>query len=285
MSSTVLPARRFRVSRIRKTTIASFVGVAVVWVLVSILEGHDSSGQPKVPGPVDVVTSFKHFADYWPGGLGVPSTQFHAHITTAGVLLGFAYNTGLTVMHTLAGVILGTLLAVGLAVAVSWSAAVREALSIPAHVGRLLPLLAMTSLFALWFGDSDIGVILFVTFTSFALVFPIALNSIGNVPQFYEHYALSLGAKRARTYFEVILPAGLPPIRSGVLLALGFGWSCAIAAEYISTQYGLGHILQNAAYFDRTGLLALIGAVALALAGLSVVLAERAMRWVTRWAE
>jgi ABC-type nitrate/sulfonate/bicarbonate transport system permease component len=162
---------------------------------------------------------------------------------------------------------------------------VRQAISIPAHVGRLLPLLAMTSLFALWFGDSHIGVILFVAFTSFALVFPIALNSIGNVPGYYAQYARSLGASGRRTYFEVILPAGLPPIRSGVLLALGFGWSSAIAAEYITAQYGLGHIVKNAEYFARTGLLGLVGLVALLLAGASLYLAERGLRWLTRWAD
>jgi ABC-type nitrate/sulfonate/bicarbonate transport system permease component len=127
--------------------------------------------------------------------------------------------------------------------------------------------------------------VLFVAFTSFALVFPIALGSIGNVPGYYAQYARSLGASGRRTYFEVILPAGLPPIRGGVLLALGFGWSSSIAAEYITAQYGLGHIVKNAEYFGRTGLLGLVGLIALLLAGVSLYFAERSMRWLTRWAE
>ncbi|MEA2168265.1 MAG: sulfonate transport system permease protein [Solirubrobacteraceae bacterium] len=277
--------RRFRLGRLRKTTLLSLVVVVVLWIVVSLIAGRDGSGQRMVPGPVDIVAAFKHFADYWPGGMGVRATQLGGHITVAGAILGFLYNTGLTLMHTIGGVVLGTAVAIGLAVAVSWSPNVRQAVSIPAHVGRLLPLLAMTSLFALWFGDSHLGVILFVAFTSFALVFPIALNSIGNVPAYYGQYARSLGASGRRTYFEVILPAGLPPIRSGVLLALGFGWSSAIAAEYITAQYGLGHIVKNAEYFARTGLLGLVGLVALLLAGASLYLADRGLRWLTRWAD
>ena len=127
--------------------------------------------------------------------------------------------------------------------------------------------------------------ILFVGFTSFALVFPIALNSIGNVPGYYSQYARSLGASSRRTYFEVVLPAGLPPIRSGVMLALGFGWSSAIAAEYITAQYGLGHIVKNAEFFARTGLLGMVAFITLILAAISFALAGRLMAWATRWAE
>jgi sulfonate transport system permease protein len=277
--------RRLHLGPVAGTTLASLVLVVGAWLFASAVAGIDGSGQRFVPGPVDLINSFDRFADYWPGGLGVASIQLGGKASAATVTLGWGYNTLLTLFLTVAGVVLGTVVSLALAVGVSWSSYVRRAASLPAHVGRLLPLLAMTALFALWFGDSHLGYIFFVAFTSFALVFPIALGAIANVPQYYSQYSRSLGAGAGRTYFEVVLPAALPPIRSGVLLAVGFGWSAAIAAEYVSAQYGLGHVVKNAEYFGRTGLLGLIALEALALAAISLYLTDRGLRWATRWAE
>ena len=83
----------------------------------------------------------------------------------------------------------------------------------------------------------------------------------------------------------VVLPAALPQIRAGIMLAVGFGWSAAIAAEYLGQEYGLGHIVQNAEFFGRTNLLALVALITLVLAALSFAAAARLMSWATRWAE
>jgi sulfonate transport system permease protein len=140
-------------------------------------------------------------------------------------------------------------------------------------------------LFSLWFGDTNHGAILFVAFTAFILIFPIALNAIGNVPDYYERYAQCLGASRLRAYLRVVLPAAIPEVRSGILLAVGFGWSAAIAAEFLGQEYGLGRITQNAQFFGRTNVLALVGVIALVLAAVSYGIARRLLAWVTRWAE
>jgi sulfonate transport system permease protein len=157
--------------------------------------------------------------------------------------------------------------------------------ALPAHFARMMPLLAMVPLFSLWFGDNALGSILFVAFTAFALVFAIGISAIGNVAGYYAQYARSLGASRARAYAEVILPAALPQLRSGILLAVGFGWSSAIASEYLGSEYGLGHIVQNAEFFGRTNVLALVALLALLLAGATYLATVRLLDWATRWAE
>jgi sulfonate transport system permease protein len=143
----------------------------------------------------------------------------------------------------------------------------------------------MAPLFALWFGDTDRGAIFFTGFVAFSLVFPIAVNAIGNVPGYYGQFAASLGASRGHTYRNVVLPAALPELRSGIMLAVGFGWSAAIAAEYISHDFGLGHIVQNAEYFGRTNVLALVALIALLLAAGSFAVTGKVLGWATRWAE
>jgi sulfonate transport system permease protein len=266
-------------------SVASVVAMLVLWHVVSALAGTNRSGQAMVPTLVDIAGAAKRFADYWRGGLGVEATKVGGHVTVQGALLGLVYNAGLTSLRFVAGLTLGIGFGLLLAVSVSWSRVSRGLFALPGHFARMLPLLAMVPLFSLWFGDTEHGSILFIAFTAFALVFAIALNAIGNVPKYYAQYARSLGAGGARTYLTVVLPAALPQIRAGVMLAVGFGWSAAIASEYLGQEYGLGHIVQNAEYFGRTNLLALVALLALLLATISHVLVGRLMDWATRWAE
>ena len=70
-----------------------------------------------------------------------------------------------------------------------------------------------------------------------------------------------------------------------MLLAVGFGWSAVIASEYLGQEYGLGHIVQNAEFFGRTNLLALVALITLLLAAVSLWVASRSLDWATRWAE
>ncbi len=268
-----------------KVVIASVIGLIVLWHVASALAGTNKSGDAMVPTLWDIGGSVRRFADYWRGGLGVEATKAGGAVTWQGVLLGLAYNIGVTAIRLIAGLVLGIGVGLLLAVAVSWRHLVRDLFTVPGHLARMLPLLAMVPLFSLWFGDTEQGAILFVAFTSFALVFPIALNAIGNVPGYYSQYARSLGASGLRTYLTVVLPAALPQIRPGVMLAVGFGWSAAIASEYLGQEYGLGHIVQNAEYFGRTNLLGLVAFITLILAAISFALAGRLMAWATRWAE
>jgi sulfonate transport system permease protein len=266
-------------------TPASIVGMLVLWHVVSALAGENKSGDALVPNIIDIAGSVKRFADYWKGGLGVEATKTGGAVTAQGVLLGFAYNVGLTTLRLVVGVLLGIALGVGAAVLISWSSLLRGLFGLLGHFARMLPLLAMVPLFSLWFGDTEHGAVLFIAFTSFSLLFVIALNAIGNVAPYCEQYARSLGASRAQAYFRVVLPAAFPEIRSGLLLAVGFGWSAAIASEYLGQEYGLGHIVQNAEYFGRTDLLALVAFIALVAAALSLWATGRFLSWATRWAE
>jgi len=269
-----------------KLTLISIVGMLVIWVLVALIAGKNEIGNRMVPGPIDVATAFPQFANYWTGDLGVTATQVGGEVTWQGTVLGLFYNTFLTLVHAVGGVVIGTVLGLLLAVATSWWSPIRQALAFPAHFVRLLPLLAMAPLFALWFGgENHTGAVLFVALTAFAFVFPIGLAAIASVPPYYEQYARSLGASGLQSYLRVIVPAAIPGIRGGVTLAVGFGWSAAIVAEYMTYPYGLGAIVKNAAFFGSTDLLGALALLTLCLAATSFVLVRSLLDWVTRWAE
>ena len=214
-----------------------------------------------VPSIPDVLGAFIRFAGYWPGGLGAESTLAGAEPTPWGAFLGLVYNTLFSAVRAFLGYSLGVVTGLGVAVVISYSATTRQIFEFPSHFARMMPLLAMLPLFALWFGNSEIGTVVFVAFAVGIVVFPIALNAIGNVPPYYRLYAASLGASRLRTYLRVVVPAAFPQVRSAILLGVAFSWSAVLAAEFLGKSSGLGHILNFALYYAATEMVALTGLV------------------------
>jgi sulfonate transport system permease protein len=269
----------------RLNLILSVVGVIVLWHLGALIAGKGRTNEPLVPTGPELINEFKQLANYWKGGVGVQATKTGGHVTWAGAFLGLGYNVGLTALRMTVGLLLGIGAGAGVAVCVCWSRLLRGLLALPSHFARMLPLLAMVPLFSLWFGDTNEGSVLFIAMTAFVLVFGISVTAIGQVPAYYPDFARSLGASRLRSYATVVLPAALPQVRPGILLAVGFGWSAAIASEYLGQQFGLGAIVQNAQFFCNTKLLGLIAALAITLAIVTYLLVNKLLLWATRWAE
>jgi sulfonate transport system permease protein len=258
----------------------------VVWQVVSLVAGRTPNGNDRfVPGAVDIVRSFDSLAYFWQGGLGVKATALGGPATFQGAVLSLIWNSGATALRLASGLAIGSITGIVLAVVLSWSTVVRRMALLPAHLVRMLPLLAVVPLFSLWFGNSELGAILFVALGAFSLLFVWAMTAIGNVPRHYRHYAQTLGAGRLRIYLTVELPAALPSLRGGLLLALGFGWSGVIAAEFLGQQTGLGRVVVQAQFFGRTNTLAVVGLIIVVYAAVSYWAAARVMNWACRWAE
>lgn len=267
-------------------TVVSVVGLFVLWQLVSLVAGRTGvSNERYVPNVVDIVGSFDTLAYYWRGGLGVEATTDGGDVTFVGAVLGLISNSLATIARLAIGLVLGFLVAGITAMAVCWSGVLRKIFLLPANAARMLPLLAMSPLFGIWFGKSEVGGILFIAFATFAIIFVVALTAIDGVPPYYDQYARSLGAGRLRAYVTGVLPAALPGVRGGVLLALGFGWSMVIAAEFIGQDVGLGNIVNRAQEFGRTDTLAVVGLFVVLYAWASYKLTAKGFDYLTRWAE
>ena len=273
-----------RVRRIHPLAVLSFLAIIAAWQASSVILGA-TVGYKRVPGIEDVVRSFIEYAGYWQGGLGAESTRTGAEPTNWGATLGLVHNTLMTMLRTIAGYTIGVVTGIGLGFLIAWSKTARGLLTFPAHLARMMPLLAMIPLFALWFGDSQFGVLTFIAFAVGILLFAITINAIGNVPLHYWQYARSLGASPLRTYARVVFPAAFPQLRGGLLLAVAFSWSAALAAEFLGQQVGLGHVLQSALYYASTDVVALTGLVVIVFAAVTYLVANKTLAWLTRWAE
>ncbi|HWY92991.1 MAG TPA: ABC transporter permease subunit, partial [Chthoniobacterales bacterium] len=71
-------------------------------------------------------------------------------------------------------------------------------------------------------------------------------NGVRNVPPIFGRAARTMGSKGLHTWFNVILPASLPFIVSGMKQGWAFAWRSLMAAEIyvtILTGFGPGHLL------------------------------------------
>jgi sulfonate transport system permease protein len=270
----------------RRLVVVSIVGLVLIWHVVSLFAGRSPlTGQRLVPNAVDLVRSFDDLAAYWPGGLGVDAITQGGHPTFGAAVLALIYNSLATVLRLLAGLALGSFMAVALAATVGWSRTIRRMFLLPSHIVRVFPLLALAPVFNLWFGSTERGAVFFIAFSTFAILFVVTLTALANVPSHYVEYARSLGAGRTRAYLSVVLPAGLPGLRGGVLLALGFGWSMAIAAEFLGQNVGLGNIIVHAQEFGQTNTIAVVGVFVMVYGALSYRLGARIFDYLVRWSE
>jgi sulfonate transport system permease protein len=263
--------------------LTSLVAFLILWEGASVLAGRNAAGANTVPSLPDIIGATKLLGNYWPGGFGLERTAAGAELTWKAAILAFFYNSGLTILRTEIGLLLGVVSGVAMAAAVSWSPFLRKTLTFPAHIARMLPLLALVPLFNLWLGNTETAVLLFVGLVGFCVMFAATLGAIGAVPSYYVDYARSLGVGPARVYLTVVLPAAQPRMNVGIQLAHGFAWSAVIAAEFLGMQFGLGRIVLMAQEFNQFSLLALAGFITVGWAVATSALLTRVLNLLTRW--
>ncbi|WP_443089173.1 ABC transporter permease [Xylophilus sp.] len=152
-----------------------------------------------------------------------------------------------------------------------------------------LPAIALLPLALLWFGLGQ-GSLVFVLIHS--VLWPLALNTYAGfqgVPETLRMAGRNYGLKGLRYVLQILVPAALPSILSGLKIGWAFAWRTLIAAELVfgasSGRGGLGwYIFQNRneLYTDRVFAgLALVIIIGLLVENLGFHALERVT--VRRW--
>lgn len=110
---------------------------------------------------------------------------------------------------------------------------------------QTLPSICWIPFAILWFGLNE-SAILFVI--AIGAIFSIAMATemgIRNVNPIYLKAGKNMGARGAKLYFNVIIPASLPSIVSGMKQGWSFSWRGLMAGEMLSSSKGLGQVLMS----------------------------------------
>jgi NitT/TauT family transport system permease protein len=188
--------------------------------------------------------------------------------TLVRVLFGFA-------LAALAGVSLGLLL--------GHHAGARPYLMPTIEVLRAIPGVALLPLALLWFGG---GTFSLVPIIAFAASFPILLDAMHGaeeVPRILIQTGRVLELAPARLFFQVLLPASVPQVATGLRLGVVYALTSGVGAEIITGENGLGFLILD---YQRTlqspKMFATMILVALTGFALSTAL-SRLERWALRY--
>ncbi|HIZ37096.1 MAG TPA: ABC transporter permease [Candidatus Ruania gallistercoris] len=170
-----------------------------------------------------------------------------------------------------AGIVFGV--ALGLLMGRSWIA--KEALDTPVNALYALPAVALVPVIVLWFGFGDSAKIFVVAFFVF---FPVVINTTRGVQEVDSELlevTRSFCSPERRVWRDLLIPASLPYVFTGVKLAIGRGLVGVIVAEFFTAISGLGNLIvtnantfQTARMFVPIVVLSLIGVILTGLLGL-----------------
>jgi NitT/TauT family transport system permease protein len=127
----------------------------------------------------------------------------------------------------------------------------------------------------LWFGVTDVAPVFLIFLAS---VFPITVSSMAavqNMQPVYVRAARNFGLKNTQLFRQVIFPACLPQILTGLRIALGIAWLVVVAAEMIAVNSGLGYLIIDARNAGKRYDLVVAGMVMIGLIGLTLDVAVR----------
>jgi len=151
------------------------------------------------------------------------------------------------------------------------------------QIFRSIPPIALIPLAILFFGIGDKPAIVLIFLAG---LWPLLINTIFGVRGIERTLIKVARAARASEGLimrDIVLPAALPSIFTGLRLAVGAGWLTVVTSELIAVKSGLGYMILNAQLSFRSELIiagiVVIGAIGLAADQLVRAVRRRVCRW------
>jgi ABC-type nitrate/sulfonate/bicarbonate transport system permease component len=194
-----------------------------------------------------------------------------------------ALNTGLTLYRALTGFLIAAVAGVALGCAMSRSAGARWFFDPIISVGFPMPKIAFLPIVILWLGFFETPKIAMVVLDAIFPVVTATLAGLQGVERELIWSARNMGAGGRALMWQIMLPAALPQILTGLQVALPLSLIVAVVAEMAMGGYGLGGAMMTASRFaDSRGVFAgivEIGAVGFCLVKAMAILRRRLLIW------
>jgi ABC-type nitrate/sulfonate/bicarbonate transport system permease component len=151
------------------------------------------------------------------------------------------------------------------------------------QIFRSVPPISLIPLAILFLGIGDQPAVALIFLSG---LWPLLINTIFGVRGIERTLIKVARAARAGEWLlmrDIVLPASLPAIFTGLRLAVGAGWLTVVTAEMIAVKSGLGYMILNAQLTFRSDLIVagivVIGAIGLLADQLVRLARARVCRW------
>jgi ABC-type nitrate/sulfonate/bicarbonate transport system permease component len=186
-------------------------------------------------------------------------------------------NTGLTVYRALVGFVICAVGGVLIGFAMSRNAIANWFFDPIISIGFPMPKIAFLPVVILWLGVYDVSKITMIVIDAVFPVIAATVIAIRGVDRELIWSARNMGASERELMWQIVLPAALPQILTGLQVALPLSLIVAVVAEMLMGGYGLGGAMMTASRFaDSTGVFA--GIVEIAIVGYVIIKAMTMLR-------
>jgi NitT/TauT family transport system permease protein len=155
----------------------------------------------------------------------------------------FAEHALTTLMEVLIGLAAGGALGLALAILMSWSPMLNNALYAPILATQTTPVVAIAPILIIWFGVGILPKVIIIAIFSF---FPVLVNTLAGLSATSQQMVQlmnSVAASDWQIYRYIRIPMALPHLFAGLRLAAAASVVGAIVVEWVSSIAGLGYLL------------------------------------------
>ena len=190
---------------------------------------------------------------------------------------------GISALRVIVSLVLGAVIGIGVGLTIGSNKAIRALLYPTFRLLRNVPLLALIPLFLIWFGTSDEGIIIFITFGLGIIYLTGTVEGLANVSRVRVAFAQTLGARRREVMKDVMLPSIVPNLLDATRVAVGVAFAVGLGGELIAEQSGLGHLLLASEQFLATGRMVIVCVCYATMTGILAAGVELVSLRLTAW--
>ncbi|MBE9181688.1 nitrate ABC transporter permease [Oculatella sp. LEGE 06141] len=238
------------------------LGFLTIWQICS------SSGLTRLPGPLSVVTDER-----------TRTLLMYPFYDLGGLDKGLFWQTLASLGRVAQGYSLAALVGISVGILVGTQPLVNKALDPLFQFLRMVAPLAWVPIALVALQQNQPAAIFVIFVTS---VWPILINTaegVRQIPDDYNNVAKVLQLSRKEYYLNILLPAALPYIFTGLRIAIGLAWLAIIAAEIVmSGIVGIGFFIWDA--YQQNYVSEII--LAVAYIGAVGLLLDRAMAYLQK---
>ena len=164
-------------------------------------------------------------------------------------------NTGITMLESVLGFLLGSLVAYCLAIGFVYSPNIRLAIYPYAVALKSTPIIAIAPLLILWFGN---GLESKIVMSALVAFFPVLVNSVDGLTSIETELIdlmKSLAATRRQILYKIRIPNSLPNLFTALKISSTLSVVGAVIGEFTGASKGIGYVINTASYYLNTDLM------------------------------
>ena len=236
----------------------------LVWQLLS-----GALGSARLPGPINVLV------DTWDPYISQP------FFDDGGTSKGLGWQILISLQRVAVGYGLAAVVGVAIGGLLGLNRLAGKGFDPVVQVLRTVPPLAWFPISLMVFQDANTSAVFVIFITA---IWPIIINTavgIQEIPQDYTNVARVLRLSKRAYISNIVIPATVPYVFTGLRIAVGLAWLAIVAAEMLKADGGIGYFIWDAynAGGDASSSQIILAIIYVGVVGL---LLDRLVAWVGR---